>query len=138
MPRYDSIKLLHTLLLIITILLFGAYAAFLLRPYTTAAEREAGTLAGLLSHVPPEACDVLALAKKVRGFCWRVRGWGRVGGLGGLLAGGLLAGGWMGAGAGAGRVCVSVCGCGCGCGWVGGWVGGWVQGRACGGLVEGD
>ncbi|KAG2424794.1 hypothetical protein HXX76_014218 [Chlamydomonas incerta] len=63
--RYDSIKLLHTILLIITVLFFVAYAAFLLRPYASATEREAGALAGLLSHVPPEACDVLTLAKQV-------------------------------------------------------------------------
>ncbi|KAG2429691.1 hypothetical protein HYH02_013949 [Chlamydomonas schloesseri] len=65
LSRFDSIKLLHTILLIATICLAVLYAAFVPRPYAAGTEREAGTLAGLLSHVPPEACDVLALAKQV-------------------------------------------------------------------------
>eukprot|EP00198_Chlamydomonas_reinhardtii_P012874 XP_001702211.1 predicted protein [Chlamydomonas reinhardtii] len=62
--RYNSIKLLHTILLIITILLFLAYAVFLLRPYAANTEREAGTLAGLLSHVPAEL-DIAAHCRQI-------------------------------------------------------------------------
>ncbi|KAG2429714.1 hypothetical protein HYH02_013971 [Chlamydomonas schloesseri] len=62
--RYNSIKLLHTILLIITILLLLAYAAFILRPYAAGTEREANTLAGLLSHVPAEL-DISAHCRQI-------------------------------------------------------------------------
>ncbi|GLC57759.1 hypothetical protein PLESTB_001261700 [Pleodorina starrii] len=52
--RYNSIKLLQTILLVVTIVFFLSYAVLLLRPYTLAVEREAMRLAGLLSHVPAE------------------------------------------------------------------------------------
>ncbi|KXZ46278.1 hypothetical protein GPECTOR_45g148 [Gonium pectorale] len=64
--RYSQIKLLHTVLLVITIVFFVLYGIFLLRPYGGAVEREAGRLAGLLSHVPAEM-DVAGHVRQTRG-----------------------------------------------------------------------
>ncbi len=55
----------------VTVVLFLAYAVFLLRPYKAKVEREACRLAGLLSHVPAEM-DVAAHARQV------VRSYGRL------------------------------------------------------------
>ncbi|GLI62827.1 hypothetical protein VaNZ11_005578, partial [Volvox africanus] len=62
--RYNSIKLLQTILLVVTIVFFLSYALLLLRPYTAAVEREAMRLAGLMSHVPAEM-DVTAHVRQV-------------------------------------------------------------------------
>ncbi|GIL69029.1 hypothetical protein Vretifemale_13, partial [Volvox reticuliferus] len=62
--RYNSIKLLQTILLVVTIIFFLSYALLLLRPYTAAVEREAMRLAGLMSHVPAEM-DVTAHVRQV-------------------------------------------------------------------------
>ncbi|GLI66740.1 hypothetical protein VaNZ11_010687 [Volvox africanus] len=62
--RYQNVKLLHTLLLVGTILLFLVYGLFILRPYLAAVAREAQRLAGLLSHVPGEL-DVVSYTRQV-------------------------------------------------------------------------
>ncbi|GFR51631.1 hypothetical protein Agub_g13986 [Astrephomene gubernaculifera] len=64
LSRYTNVKLLHTVLLAATIVLFILYALLILRPYRTAIEREAVRLAGILSHVPAEV-DVLAHTRQV-------------------------------------------------------------------------
>ncbi len=69
--RYNSIKLVNTIFLVVTIVIFFGYAVFLLRPYKAKVEREACRLAGLLSHVPAEM-DVAAHARQV------VRAYGRL------------------------------------------------------------
>ncbi|EFJ45814.1 hypothetical protein VOLCADRAFT_93917 [Volvox carteri f. nagariensis] len=62
--RYNSIKVLQTILLAITVVFFLSYALLLLRPYTASVEREAMRLAGLLSHVPAEM-DVTSHVRQV-------------------------------------------------------------------------
>ncbi|EFJ45816.1 hypothetical protein VOLCADRAFT_93924 [Volvox carteri f. nagariensis] len=62
--RYQNVKLLHTLLLVATIVLFVTYALLVLRPYLAGVAQEAHRLAGLLSHVPADM-DVATYARNV-------------------------------------------------------------------------
>ncbi|GFR51586.1 hypothetical protein Agub_g14007 [Astrephomene gubernaculifera] len=64
LSRYNLIKTMHSILLIVSILLVLSYALLILRPYRAAVEREAERLAGLLSHVPAEM-DVVSHVRQV-------------------------------------------------------------------------
>jgi Zn-dependent protease with chaperone function len=62
--KYGEVKSLHIILLCVTLGLVGGYVLLLLRPLQRQVEADAGRVAGLLSHVPPEV-DVEAVVRGV-------------------------------------------------------------------------
>lgn len=62
--RYNSVLMIHTIMLALTVVLALVYGWLWVRPHCARVAREGGWVAGLLSHVPREM-DVLAHARHV-------------------------------------------------------------------------
>jgi hypothetical protein len=65
--KYAEVKSLHVVLLCVTLGLVAGYALLLFRPLVRQVRLDAGRVAGLLSHVPPEVDVEAAVRGVVRG-----------------------------------------------------------------------